>query len=326
MQNAHYENQNLERNAEDALILAQQTMIEQGRQVQRMANGLGDAFIQALNLMFNCTGRVVISGMGKSGIIGQKIAATFASTGTPSFFIHPGEAFHGDLGMLRPKDVVILITNSGETDEVLKLMPSLQAFGNKIIGITGNLNSTLAKNSDIALEIQIEKEVCPNELAPTTSTTATLVLGDAMAIGLMHMRDFQPQDFARFHPGGSLGRRLLTRVKDVMHKENLPFIPKNDPMKHAIMVMTKSQHGVAIVCDEGKLAGVITDGDLRRALVSGEDMNTIVASDIMSTNPITISEDAKVIEAEELMRDSQIKQILVVDGDGNVSGLFNFYQ
>ncbi|TKB46110.1 KpsF/GutQ family sugar-phosphate isomerase [Thalassotalea mangrovi] len=316
----------LDRSAEDALILAQQTMIEQARQVQRMANGLGQSFIDVLNLLFNCSGRVVVSGMGKSGIIGQKIAATLASTGTPSFFIHPGEAFHGDLGMLRAKDVVVLITNSGETDEVLKLVPSLQAFGNKIVGITGNPESTLARNCDIALEIQIEKEVCPNELAPTTSTTATLVLGDALAIGLMHMRDFQPQDFAKFHPGGSLGRRLLTRVKDVMHKDNLPFIPKNDPMQHAIMVMTKSQHGIAIVVDGDKLLGVITDGDLRRALVSGENLNTVVAQDIMSTDPITINEDAKVIEAENLMRDSHIKQLLAVDGTGKVSGLLSFYQ
>lgn len=311
---------------EDALLLAQQAIFEQGRQVQLMADSLGDSFVEALRLMFNCKGRIIISGMGKSGIIGQKIAATLASTGTPAFFIHPGEAFHGDLGMIRGKDVVMLITNSGETDEVLKLIPSLQSFGNKIIGLTGNSHSTLAKNSDVTLDVKIEKEVCPNELAPTTSTTATLVLGDALAIGLIHMRDFQPQDFAKFHPGGSLGRRLLTKVKDVMLKEDLPFIPKSDPMMHAIMVMTKSQHGFAIVRDGEELVGVITDGDLRRALVSGENLNTLVAEDIMSTKPITIAEDAKVIEAEEMMRDSHIKQILALNSDGQVTGVLSFYQ
>lgn len=309
----------------EALEKAKTSIFEQGRQVQLLSKTLGDEFSKALDLIFQCAGRIIISGMGKSGIIGQKIAATLASTGTPAFFVHPGEAFHGDLGMICNSDVILLITNSGETDEVLKLVPSLKSFGNKIIGLTGNLDSTLAKNSDIVLQIAIEKEVCPNELAPTTSTTATLVLGDALAIGLIHMRGFQANDFAKFHPGGSLGRRLLNSVKDVMHTKALPLVPPTNPLKHAILVMTQSQYGIAIVIDDNNLLGVVTDGDLRRALVSGENLDSMVISDIMSRNPKTISENAKVIEAEHLMRDHQIKQILALSNEGHVTGILNFF-
>jgi len=264
--------------------------------------------------------------MGKSGLIGKKIAATMASTGTSSFFVHPGEAFHGDLGMIRPEDVVLLITNSGETDEVIKLIPSLKHFGNVIIGMTGNVNSTLAKHADVTLNVSVEREVCPNNLAPTASTTATLVMGDALAVALIHMSDFQPMDFARFHPGGSLGRKLLTKVKDVMVKDDLPFVQSNETMDQVIMTMTNSRLGLAIVMDKSKLLGVITDGDLRRALAAGIDLKKAEAKDMMSTAPISIQENSMVSDGEELMRGAHIKQVIVKNEVNQVTGVLEFFQ
>lgn len=310
----------------EVLKLAQETVVAQGQQIQNLASQMGEDFTNAVQAIFDCKGRVIISGMGKSGIIGTKIAATLASTGTPAFFVHPGEAYHGDLGMIRGKDIILLIANSGETDEVLKLLPSLKSFGNKVISMTGNVNSTLAKHSDITLSVAVEREVCPNNLAPTTSTTATLVLGDALAIGLIHLRGFQPQDFARYHPGGSLGRRLLTKIKDVMIKENLPLVVENDTMKHVIMVMTKSHLGVAIVRDGKALLGVITDGDLRRALATGVNLNELTAKQVMSQSAVTINEEAKLDEGENLMREVHIKQVIAINDDGDITGILDFFQ
>lgn len=219
----------------------------------------------AVEMILNCQGRVIISGVGKSGLIGQKIVATFASTGTPSFYLHPTEAFHGDLGMLRPIDLLILISYSGETDEVNKLIPSLKAFGNKIIAITGSEDSTLAKHADVFLNINVTREICPNNLAPTSSTLVTLALGDALAVALMKARDFKAEDFAKFHPGGSLGRKLLCKVEDVMTSSNLPFVNKDASLSDCLLAMTASKTGVALVGAACALEGVITDGDIRRA-------------------------------------------------------------
>jgi arabinose-5-phosphate isomerase len=311
-----------------AVKKAYESIIEQGRQIQLVAEYVDESFAKAVELIIACSGRLIISGMGKSGIIGQKIAATMASTGTSSFFIHPAEAFHGDLGMIQPEDIVLLITNSGETDEVLKLIPSLKQFGNKIIGVTGNINSTLAKNADITINVNVEKEVCPNNLAPTTSTTATLVMGDALAIALIDLRNFQPHQFAMYHPGGSLGKKLLTKVADVMHTKNLPFVMPVDSMHDVILTMTNSTLGLAIVQNNGQLEGIITDGDLRRSLMQDSDYKSLTATDMMTIIPITISQDHMLAEAEEIMRENHIKNVLVVDNKNKYSvvGVLEYFQ
>lgn len=309
-----------------AVIEAHDSVLEQSRQVQRLAQFIDEQFKKAVEIIHNSNGRLIISGMGKSGLIGKKIAATMASTGTSSFFVHPGEAFHGDLGMIRPEDVVLLITNSGETDEIIKLIPSLKRFGNTIIGMTGKMESTLARYADVTLNVSVEREVCPNNLAPTASTTATLVMGDALAVALIHLSDFQPMDFAMYHPGGSLGRKLLTKVKDVMVADSLPFVSPEDSMHSVIITMTNSRLGLAMVMENEELIGVITDGDLRRALADGIDLKVATAKQAMSKAPITIHEDAMVADGEEQMRIAQIKQIIVKNNEDRVTGVLEFFQ
>ena len=298
-----------------------QTFKQQGETLLNLSEQFNKAqYKLALSLMLQCKGHVIICGMGKSGHVGRKMSATLASTGTPSFFVHPAEAFHGDLGMITCDDVVILISNSGETDEILKLIPSLKNFGNRIIAITGGLQSTLAKNADAVLEIKMQSESCPNNLAPTTSTTLTMAIGDALASALMNKRHFMPNDFARFHPGGSLGRRLLTRLKDVM-SERLTKVHPTTPLKEVIVAMTQGQHGIALVMQNDSLEGVITDGDLRRAISKIDfNLNTCKAIDIMTTNQYSMLSDA-----EELMRSHQIKQLLVTDDKNMIVGLIDFY-
>ncbi|WP_263079743.1 KpsF/GutQ family sugar-phosphate isomerase [Endozoicomonas sp. Mp262] len=301
---------------------------EQGRALLSLSERVDSTFVQAVNLMLDCKGRVIISGMGKSGLIGKKIAATLASTGTYSFFMHPGEAFHGDLGMVRfdeLADIVVLISYSGETDEVLKLIPSLKSFGTKIIAITGGLDSTLAQNADVVLDASVTQEVCPNNLAPTTSTTVALAIGDALAVSLIKARDFQPQDFARFHPGGSLGRRLLTRVRDVMNKDSLPLVSLDTAITDVVLVMTETRTGTALVMDaNNQLQGIITDGDLRRYLLNHDSLKGVLASDIMTRNPLRISQDTKLSDAEVKMRDSHVKCLIAVDDHEHVVGLLDW--
>lgn len=310
----------------DVMDSIKQTFKQQGNTLLTLAAEFNRAqYKLALSLMIQCKGHVIICGMGKSGHVGRKISATLASTGTPSFFVHPAEAFHGDLGMITPDDVVVLISNSGETDEVLKLIPSLKNFGNRIIAITGGMQSTLAKNADAVLEIKMQGESCPNNLAPTTSTTLTMAIGDALASGLMNKRHFMPNDFAKFHPGGSLGRRLLTRLKDVM-STRLTKVSPDSPLKEVIVGMTQDQHGIALVMEDNKLIGVITDGDLRRAMTRQNfDLDNFKAKDIMTGNPITASPFAMLSDAEELMRTHQIKQLLVVDDMNVPIGVVDFY-
>ena len=300
---------------------------EQGNALFTLSGRVDSSFEKAVEMILDCKGRVIISGMGKSGLIGKKIAATMASTGTISFFMHPGEAFHGDLGMVRfdeITDVVVLLSYSGETDEVLKLIPSLKSFGTKIIAITGGLDSTLAKNADVVLNASVEEEVCPNNLAPTTSTTAAIAIGDALAVALIKARDFQPQDFARFHPGGSLGRRLLTRVKDVMQKDRLPFVNVSAAVNDVILTMTETRSGMALVMDGNKLAGIITDGDLRRYMTNHETLHGLKAGDLMSANPVCISQDVKMLEAEKVMKGKQVKCLIATDDNGSVVGLIDW--
>lgn len=303
-----------------------QTFKQQGETLLNLSEQFNKAqYKLALSLMLQCKGHVIICGMGKSGHVGRKMSATLASTGTPSFFVHPAEAFHGDLGMITCDDVVILISNSGETDEILKLIPSLNNFGNRTIAITGGLKSTLAKNADAVLEIKMQGESCPNNLAPTTSTTITMAIGDALASALMNKRHFLPNDFARYHPGGSLGRRLLTRLKDVMSQRITKVTPES-PLKEVIIGMTQDQHGIALVMYHEKLIGVITDGDLRRGMTRNDfDLNTFKAKDIMTQTPITASQNSMLSDAEELMREHQIKQLLVLDDTNNPIGIVDFY-
>lgn len=303
-----------------------QTLKQQGETLLTLSEHFNKAqYKLALSLMLQCKGHVIICGMGKSGHVGRKMSATLASTGTPSFFVHPAEAFHGDLGMITCDDVVILISNSGETDEILKLIPSLKNFGNRIIAITGGLQSTLAKNADAVLEIKMQSESCPNNLAPTTSTTLTMAIGDALASALISKRRFMPNDFAKFHPGGSLGRRLLTRLKDVM-SQRITKVAPDSPLKEVIVDMTQDQHGIALVMVGHILIGVITDGDLRRAMMRNDfNLDTFKAKDIMTKSPITASQNSMLSEAEELMRHNQIKQLLVLDEAKIPVGILDFY-
>ncbi|PLA75431.1 KpsF/GutQ family sugar-phosphate isomerase [Hydrogenovibrio sp. SC-1] len=277
--------------------------------IQALSYQLDNHFSQSVETILATEGRVVICGMGKSGLIGKKIMATLASTGTPCFFMHPGEAFHGDLGMVSPKDIFIALSNSGETEEVIKLIPFLKDNGNLIIAMTGRPDSTLAQNADFHLNIAVPQEACIHQLAPTSSTTATLVMGDALAVALMEKRDFKPQDFARFHPGGSLGRKLLTRVKHEMKSDNLPFVTADASMKDVIHTMTEGRLGLCIV-DQGK--GIITDGDLRRQMEEHPDrFMQQTATDIMSPNPKTIDAEARLSDAEEQMNQQKITSLLV---------------
>lgn len=310
----------------DVIDSIKQTFKQQGETLLDLAATFNKAqYKLALSLMIQCKGHVIICGMGKSGHVGRKISATLASTGTPSFFVHPAEAFHGDLGMITPDDVVVLISNSGETDEVLKLIPSLKNFGNRIIAIAGGMKSTLAKNADAVLEIKMQGESCPNNLAPTTSTTLTMAIGDALASALMNKRNFMPNDFAKFHPGGSLGRRLLTRLKDVM-STNLTKVSPETSLKEVIVAMTKDQHGIALVMEYNQLIGVITDGDLRRAMMREDfDLNLMSAHNIMMCSPVTAPFYTILSDAEVLMREHQIKQLLVVNEDSQPIGIIDYY-
>lgn len=292
----------------------------QARALEAAAARLNGAFDQAVNMILETPGRVIISGMGKSGIIGNKIAATLASTGTPSFSVHPAEAYHGDLGMFTADDVVVLISYSGETEEVIRLIPSMRHFGVKTIAMVGNPDSTLGRNCDLVLDVSVEREACPNNLAPTTSTTVTLAMGDALAVALIERRDFQPHDFAVFHPGGSLGKRLLTRVKDVMHTE-LPICASQDNMKEVIMTITQVGLGIAVVVDNGTIKGVITDGDLRRALFNHDSFDGMTAANVMTQTPLTVNETEMFADAENIMLKSNITSLLVVNEDGALSGV-----
>ncbi len=306
------------------LQIARNSLAAEQNALAKLSQNLNQQFNQVVELILNCEGRLVVGGIGKSGLIGKKMVATFASTGTPSFFLHPTEAFHGDLGMLKPIDIVMLISYSGESDDVNKLIPSLKNFGNKIIALTGNLNSTLAKHADYILDISVEREACPNNLAPTTSALVTLALGDALAVSLITARNFQPADFAKFHPGGSLGRRLLCRVKDQM-QVRLPKVTENTNFTDCLTVMNEGRMGVALVMENENLKGIITDGDIRRAL-SANGTNTLnkIAKDLMTSNPKTINYNTYLSEAENFMKEKKIHSLVVVDDQNKVIGLVEF--
>lgn len=297
----------------------------EAKSISDLSKQLDNHFTVAVDTILKSKGRLVISGVGKSGLIGRKMAATFASTGTPSMFMHPVEAFHGDLGMIRKEDVFIGISYSGETEELLKIIPFVKANKIPLIGMSGNKHSTLAKNSTAHLNVKVYKEACPLELAPTSSTTATLAMGDALAVALMKARNFQPADFAQFHPGGSLGRRLLTTVESCMRKENLPVVKSTDGIKQLISVMNSGRLGLAVVVDNQKINGIITDGDLRRAMDKYDaKLVTMKASALMTPKPRIISKNMMMAEAEEIMNQHKITSLLVGD-KGKLQGIVQIY-
>lgn len=311
--------------AEDVLTLARRVIAIEVEGLTRMSEGLDHSLAQAVLAMMECRGRVIVIGMGKSGIIGRKIAATFASTGTPSFFVHPGEAFHGDLGMIGPIDLALMISNSGETEELLRLLPFLQYQQNKIIALTGALNSTLARNASVSLDVSVEREACNHNLAPTSSTTATLVMGDVLAVVISSLRGFEPEDFARFHPGGSLGRRILSRVRDVMRSGNLPICGPTAQFREVVNAISRGRLGIVLVLVGEKLAGVITDGDLRRAFEKYDDLNRVSANDMMTTSPQVVDPDERFIVAEARMRERNINTLVVVDPKMTPLGILQIY-
>ena len=306
--------------------LAQEVFEIEAKEIANLSHRLTDDFEKSINAILESSGKLIVSGMGKSGIIGKKIAATLASTGTPSFFLHPGEAYHGDLGMIEENDIVLLISNSGETDEVLKLIPFLKHQKNCTISMSGNNDSTLAKNTNYHLNIAVEKEACPLFLAPTSSTTATLVMGDALAVTLMKLRDFKEENFAKFHPGGSLGRRLLTTVGDVMKKHELPITNSNATIKEVIQRITEGKLGLVVVTDENGINGVITDGDIRRAMESREkEFFGLLAKNLMSLQPKVIDESEKLITASAIMSENKINSLLVVNAMNDFVGVVQMY-
>ncbi|MCU1750280.1 SIS domain-containing protein [Pseudomonas sp. 6D_7.1_Bac1] len=307
------------------LPIAKNSLTAQAHAIGQLAERLNGEFQQAVELILACEGRAAVCGMGKSGLIGKKMVATFASTGTPSLFLHPAEAFHGDLGMLMPSDVLILISYSGETEEVIKLIPSLKSFGNKIIAMTGNGQSTLAKHADIWLDINVEREVCPNNLAPTTSTLATMAMGDALAVALIDALDFKAMDFARYHPGGSLGRQLLTRVTDVM-QTRLPHVSKTTSFHDCLLTMTSSRLGLALVMQEDRLVGIVTDGDVRRALLNNPAVVDKPVSTFMTASPHTVKASVQLSTAEAYMREHKIRALVVMaDESHEVVGVVEIF-
>jgi arabinose-5-phosphate isomerase len=295
--------------------------------VAALGTRLDADFARACRLVLDCRGRVVVTGMGKSGHIGGKLAATLASTGTPAFFVHPGEAQHGDLGMIQPQDVVIAISNSGETGEILTILPIIKRMGAKLIAMTGNPKSSLARQADVHLDVGVAKEACPHNLAPTSSTTATLAMGDALAVALLKARDFTPEDFARSHPGGKLGRRLLLYVRDLMHSgERIPQVPESAGLREALLEMSSKGLGMTAIVDTGgRLTGIFTDGDLRRALNKGIDVYQAKITDIMTRNPKTIGADTLAAEAVAFMQAKNINGLYVVDADHKVLGALNMH-
>jgi arabinose-5-phosphate isomerase len=295
--------------------------------ISALTEQINEQFIAACKLLFNCTGRVVVIGMGKSGHIAGKIAATFASTGTPAFFVHPGEASHGDLGMITQQDVVLALSNSGETEEILKILPIIKRLGVPLIAMTGNPMSTLSLVASTHINVAVTQEACPLGLAPTSSTTAALVMGDALAVSLLEARGFTKDDFALSHPGGSLGRRLLLRVNDIMHLgDNIPSVAESALISHALLEMTEKKLGMtAIVNDEQEVVGIFTDGDLRRTLAKNLDLQKTCISDVMTSHCAVISEDILAAEAMQIMEQKKINALIVVNKQKQAIGALNMH-
>lgn len=309
---------------EKILATAKNTILSESKAIAKLVDFLDDNFVQTINIIFKSKGRLVITGIGKSAIIAQKIVATLNSTGTPSLFLHASEAIHGDLGMVQSNDVVICISKSGNSPEIKVLVPLLKNFGNKLIAITGNTTSFLAKESDYILNTHVDSEACPNNLAPTNSTTAQLVIGDAIAVCLMEMRSFTAEDFAKYHPGGALGKKLLLRVCDVIDATHKPIVAPESTIKTVIVEISEKRLGVTAVVDDHKVIGIITDGDIRRMLNKTEVISGLSAHDIMTKNPKMIKSTDLVSDALNVLEDFSITQLVVVD-EGEYKGIIHLH-
>ena len=309
---------------ENILASAKNTILSESQSIARLADYLDENFFEATQKIYNSKGRLVVTGIGKSAIIAQKMVASFNSTGTPSLFLHASEAIHGDLGMIQSEDVIICISKSGNSPEIKVLVPLLKRFGNTLIAITGNIASFLAKGSDIVLNTTVDSEACPNNLAPTNSTTAQLVMGDALIVCLMEMRDFKPEDFAVYHPGGALGKKLLLRVKDMLEHSLKPMVPPNASIKEVIFEISEKRLGVTAVVDNNVVIGIITDGDIRRMLNERDTFADLTAVDIMTKNAKMTSSDAMVVDALNIMENFSITQLVVVDG-GDYKGVLHLH-
>lgn len=311
---------------QELLAVGRRTIAAEQEALKTMEMSLGAEFVSAVEIILGCRGKLIVTGMGKSGHIACKIAATLASTGTPSFFLHPAEAFHGDLGMISKEDVVLALSYSGETDEILKIIPFIHENGNKLIAMTGKPQSSLARNADVHLDIMVREEACILHLAPTSSTTAQLAMGDALATTLMHARKFTAMDFARLHPGGSLGRRLLMTVGHVMRKDDLPVVAADCTATEMIHRISKGGLGLIVIVEDGRVKGIVTDGDVRRAMERYRaDFFGIHAIDIATLNPKTIAAERKLIEAEKCMSQYKINSLLVTSPDGQLEGVIQLY-
>jgi arabinose-5-phosphate isomerase len=310
-----------------ALAMAKRVLDIEASAIHALSDRLGEEFQRAVELILNCGGRVIVSGIGKSGHIARKIAATMASTGTPAYFVHAAEAIHGDLGMIAGDDILIAISNSGENDELLTIVPLVKRRGGKLIAITGNTNSSLATESDVHLDARVAEEACPLNLAPTASTTAALALGDALAVALLDARGFGAEDFARSHPGGALGRKLLTHVRDIMHANGeVPTVRATALVPDALLAVTRGSLGMtAVLDDHNRLAGIFTDGDLRRALERLGDLRSVAVAEVMTRSPRTIAPNRLAVEAVEMMERHKINQLLVVESDGTLAGALNMH-
>ena len=310
-----------------ALELAKQVLTIEAEAIQSLSARLGQSFLDAVALLLNCKGRVIVSGIGKSGHIARKIASTMASTGTPAYFVHPAEASHGDIGMIARDDVLIALSNSGESEEMLTILPLLKRQGGRLIAITGNADSALAREADVHLDARVDKEACPLNLAPTASTTAALALGDALAVALLDAKGFGAEDFARSHPGGALGRRLLTHVRDVMRSgDDIPWVSEATGFSEALLEMSKKRMGMTAVLDAtGRVSGVFTDGDLRRTLAQVDDIRAARIADIMTRGPRTIGPDKLAVEAVQIMEERKVNQLLVVSDEGKLVGALNMH-
>ena len=305
---------------------ATQCIKEEAEATLNLINQLDENFDKAVSLMFHCTGKVIVTGVGKSGNIGAKIAATLSSTGTPAFFVNPLDVYHGDLGVMTKDDVVLALSNSGQTDELLRFIPMVLHMNIPIIGMSANPNSLLAKYSTAHLKVWVEKEACPLNLAPTSSTTAALVMGDALAIALMRVRNFKPQDFAQFHPGGELGKRLLTTAQDVMRSDDLPVIPKDMHLGEAIIHVSKGKLGLGVSLDNGKVIGLITDGDIRRAMERWQaEFFDHTVSDIMTREPKIVLPTTKITEIQQIMQQNKVHTVLVCDEERHFLGVVDHY-
>lgn len=305
---------------------ATQCIKEEAEATLNLINQLDENFDKAVSLMFHCTGKVIVTGVGKSGNIGAKIAATLSSTGTPAFFVNPLDVYHGDLGVMTKDDVVLALSNSGQTDELLRFIPMVLHMNIPIIGMSANPNSLLAKYSTAHLKVWVEKEACPLNLAPTSSTTAALVMGDALAIALMRVRNFKPQDFAQFHPGGELGKRLLTTAQDVMRSDELPIIPKDMHLGEAIIHVSKGKLGLGVSLDNGKMIGLITDGDIRRAMERWQaEFFDHTVSDIMTREPKIVLPTTKITEIQQIMQQNKVHTVLVCDEERHFLGVVDHY-